>query len=57
MRLTSQGQIEATGFTLNLMRDERERQRLFHKRFYRVLLLLAFVIVSLIFFRFHPAAQ
>ncbi|MCA1566115.1 MAG: hypothetical protein LC803_10855 [Acidobacteria bacterium] len=46
VRMTSQGQIEATGFTLDLMQREREGQRLFHKRLYWALLLMAVVIAS-----------
>lgn len=44
VRMTSQGQIEATGFTLDLIEREREQRRLFHQRLYWVLLLLALVI-------------
>ena len=58
VRMTSQGHIEATGYTLDLMQREREGRRLFHNRFYWTLLLLALVIaVGLILFVSIQQAQ
>ena len=45
VRLTSQGQIEATGFTLSLMEEEQQRQ-LSYKRLYTVLFLLVLLIIG-----------
>lgn len=45
VRVTSQGEIEAIGFTLEQLQRERERSRVFHRQLNWVLVILALVMV------------
>jgi hypothetical protein len=47
VRLTSQGQIEETGFTLNLLDRDKKRQESLRRLYIRLFLLLLGIVVCL----------